>query len=113
MFFHIFRHPSQFREVAVDPGVRTLDGQTFDILFVGTDQGQVLKIVQPVSGGAGRAVLAEDLAVVEGPVLGLTLAAGQLMVTTQDQLIQLPLSRCGVAVTCSACVRLQVGLSTF
>jgi len=99
------QHPSQFREIAVDAGVQTTDGHTFDVLFVGTDRGQVLKIVQPLGGGP--AVLVEDLAVVDGPVLGLSVVGGQLLVTTREQLLQLPLHRCAVALTCSACVRLQ------
>jgi len=99
------QHPSQFREIAVDAGVQTTDGHTFDVLFVGTDRGQVLKIVQPLGGGP--AVLVEDLAVVDGPLLGLSVVGGQLLETTREQLLQLPLHRCAVALTCSACVRLQ------
>ena len=43
--YFTFRYPSQFREIAIDPQIKTSDGQIYDIMFVGTDKGQVLKIV--------------------------------------------------------------------
>ena len=33
-----FRYPSQWREIAIDPQVKTADGQVYDILFIGTDK---------------------------------------------------------------------------
>ena len=39
------RRPSQFRELSVDAQVRTSDGRTNDVLFVGTTDGRILKIV--------------------------------------------------------------------
>ena len=38
---------------------------------------------------------------------GLKLVEGQLIVTTGDELLQLPLHRCSVAVSCSTCVGLR------
>ena len=34
----LFRYPNQWREIAIDPQVKTADGQLFDIIFVGTDK---------------------------------------------------------------------------
>lgn len=76
------RHPSQFREIAVHPRIQTTDGSVYDVLFVGTDRGQVLKLVVPVDRGPtkdqgsvedGSVVLVEELQVVPkgDPVLGL------------------------------------------
>ena len=101
----------------MDAGIHTTDGQVYDVMFVGTDRGQVLKMINPVnrtanptsSPSTSTVVLVEELQVVprQEPVLGLQIVAGQLLVTTSDELLQLPLQRCAVALTCSACVRLQ------
>lgn len=33
-----FRYPSQWREIAIDPQVKTIEGTRYDIMFVGTDK---------------------------------------------------------------------------
>ena len=103
--------------------MKTSDGQIFDIIFVGNDKGQVLKIVnfagQP-SEGQPRAgpVLVEELQVLKygQPVLGLQLSTKKvegkeperrLLVVARDEILVLPLARCSVAASCSACVQLQ------
>ena len=40
-----FSRPSQFREMAVDSQVQTPDGHAFDVVYVGTTKGTILKIV--------------------------------------------------------------------
>ena len=41
------------------------------------------------------------------PILGLKIIEAQLIVTTADEILQLPLHRCSVALSCSTCVGLQ------
>ena len=63
-FFLIFRRPSQFRELSVDPQVRTSDGRTSDVLFVGTTEGRILKIVNtadPTNYRASRYIFSSKL----------------------------------------------------
>ena len=69
----MFRYPSQFREIAIHPGIRTAEGRTFDVMFIGTDRGQVLKIIHSVDGGDTGPLLIEELQVVPPgePILGL------------------------------------------
>jgi len=109
------QYPSQFREIAIHPGIRTAEGRTFDVMFIGTNRGQVLKIIHAVDGSSrdsGGPILIEELQVVppSEPILGLQITSGEqevLLVTTSDELLLLPLHRCSVASSCSACVRLQ------
>ena len=113
------RYPSQFREIAIDPQIKTSDGQIYDIIFVGNDKGQVLKIVnfagQSNQGAGLTPVLVEELQVLKfgEPVLGLQLSSAKaegerrLLVVARDEILALPLARCSVAATCSACVQLQ------
>jgi len=118
-------YPSQFREIAIDPQISTADGQIFDVMFVGNDKGQVLKIVnfagQPTDGSDMPApVLVEELQVLKfgKPVLGLQLSKikkgkdgdqsdRRLLVIARDEILAVPVARCGVAASCSACVQLQ------
>jgi hypothetical protein len=67
-----FRHPSQYREIAVDSQVKTADGQLFDVLFVGTDNGRVLKIVHPTQRAGQTPLLVEEIQVASTaePILG-------------------------------------------
>ena len=39
-FYNIdhFRYPNQWREIAIDPQVKTATGQIYDIIFIGTDK---------------------------------------------------------------------------
>ena len=60
IFINFFRRPSQFRELSVDPQVRTSDGRTSDVLFVGTTEGRILKIVNtadPTNYRASRYII--------------------------------------------------------
>ena len=113
------RYPSQFREIAIDPQIKTSDGQVYDIMFVGTDKGQVLKIVNSANKVPGdktqQPVLVEELQILKfgEPILGLQLSEGSeksdksIVVTARDEILAVPLQRCHVANTCSACVQLQ------
>ena len=90
----------------VDPQVKTPDGRTYDVVFIGTDRGQVLKLINTVETGT---VFVEELQVLvqEEPVLGLQLVVGEVVVVARDVILVVPVERCGVARTCSACVELQ------
>jgi len=118
-------HPSQFREIAVDSQIKTSEGKIYDVMFVATDKGQILKIVNFIEehkqNGSGSEsispVLVEELQVLKfgQPVLGLQIIGGKdvnqdekrLLVIAEDVILTLPLHRCHVATTCSSCVQLQ------
>jgi len=113
-------YPSQWREIATDPQVKTADGQVYDILFIGTDKGQILKIVNTNDKAdevksPQQPILIEELQVLKygEPILNIKITKGSeksprsLLVTSNDEIMSLPLQRCHVATTCSACVALQ------
>ena len=90
----------------------------FHIFFF---QGQVLKIVNTndkteSSKTSQQPILVEELQVLKygEPILNLMISKGteksprSLLVTTSDEIMSVPLQRCHVATTCSACVALQV-----
>ena len=65
------RHPIQFREITVHGQVATPDGQAYDVLFVGTTDGRVLKIVNTAdpsnhrAPGENRPTLVEEIVIFE------------------------------------------------
>ena len=61
-----FSRPSQFKQMAVDSQVQTPDGHAFDVIYVATTKGRILKIVNtadPNGGLAQRPVFIEELMV--------------------------------------------------
>jgi len=111
--------PSQFREMAVDSQVQTPDGHAFDVVYVGTTKGTILKIVNtadPNGDLAQRPVFIEELSVfpnqeavdklkvVRDEVGG----RAKLVALAKDQVAAVPLSRCSlIARSCGVCVALQ------
>ena len=103
------RYPSQWREITIDPQVQTIDGVRYDVVFVGTDKGQVLKIVNlnqntDAVNTAQPPIMIEELQVLKfgDPVLNLMISQGHgntdksLLVTSSSQILSLPLQRCQV-----------------
>ncbi|KAF0304248.1 Semaphorin-1A [Amphibalanus amphitrite] len=109
----------RFTKIAVDPQVRAADGTLYDVLFIATDDGRVLKAVNVASGAArptAEPLIVEELAVfpTAATITNLLVSRqpGQpprLIVVTDDEIRAVPLSRCGAGRVghCSACVRLQ------
>ncbi|KAL3181395.1 hypothetical protein MRX96_036949 [Rhipicephalus microplus] len=82
----------RFTYIAVDPQVETVSGKKYDVLFIGTDTGRVLKAVN----GA--------------PVTNLLVhrPQGRLVVVTHSEIQAVPLFSCHrYAATCADCVALQ------
>ncbi|XP_043238137.1 semaphorin-1A-like isoform X1 [Amphibalanus amphitrite] len=109
----------RFTKIAVDPQVRAADGTLYDVLFIATDDGRVLKAVNVASGAArptAEPLIVEELAVfpTAATITNLLVSRqpGQpprLIVVTDDEIRAVPLSRCGAGRVghCSACVRLR------
>ena len=105
--------------MAVDSQVRTPDGQAFDVIYVGTTKGRVLKIVNtadPNGGLAQRPVFIEELILYPSsvPVDKLKVVRDEqggrakLVVLTKDQVAAVPLARCSLlAKSCGVCIALQ------
>ena len=104
-----------FTSIAVDGQVATPDGSTFDVIFVGTSTGQLLKAVNclsPKSVTNTRTVIIEELEVAASLIKSITVVrtakgSGHVLVATRDTIRSLPLYRCEKARSCAECVALQ------
>lgn len=105
----------RFTYITVDPQVETVSGKKYDVLFIGTDVGRVLKVVN-VAGGAGGSppVLVEDVRIFRNgaPVTNLLVhrnpREAKLIVVTHSEIQAVPLFGCQrYAGSCADCVGLQ------
>ncbi|XP_015594724.1 semaphorin-1A isoform X2 [Cephus cinctus] len=109
----------RFTKVAVDPQVKALDGKAYDILYVGTDDGRVVKALNvqaPNSRENVAPVIVSDVqvlrygqAIKDLQVIHLAGEASKLMVIADSEIRAVPLHHCDstAANSCVACVVLQ------
>lgn len=113
----------RFTQIAVDPQVKVPGGKTYDVLFIGTDTGKVIKAVNAMSADSRhgvRPVVIEEIQVFAGhvPVRGLhvlhnnnggKVQEGRLIVVADGEVQSLRLHRCdsNKISSCSECVALQ------
>ena len=95
-------------QVAVHWQVKAADGRYYDVLFIGTNNGHVLKAVNKGHSDI-QTVVIEDLNVFEdkSPVVSLKLIVGEevegmekLIVVSKNEVKALPLHRCHEKTTC-------------
>ncbi|XP_048733618.1 semaphorin-1A-like isoform X2 [Ostrea edulis] len=100
-------------QIAVDWQVHAGDGRYYDVIFVGTDDGRVLKVINKGRGSNVETVVIENLQVFpeEYVVTGLKIyrANGKekLIVVSKEKVISVPLHQCEHQDSCRSCVRLQ------
>ncbi|XP_023230473.1 semaphorin-1A-like [Centruroides sculpturatus] len=103
--------------IAVDPQIETADGKKYDVLFIGTDNGKVIKALNAGSANANGKVIPviiEEIQVFSSktPITNLlvyhTLYNNRLMVVSHREIVTIPLHNCKQrARTCRDCVGLQ------
>ncbi|XP_013772370.1 semaphorin-1A-like isoform X3 [Limulus polyphemus] len=107
----------RYTYITVDPQIETVDGNRYDVLFIGTDNGKVIKVVNAASAsGDGKVVpvIIEEVTVFQNgaPITSLLVYNSafqfKLVVVSQDEIYSIPLHDCErYASTCSDCVGLQ------
>ncbi|XP_029677618.1 semaphorin-1A-like isoform X2 [Formica exsecta] len=109
----------RFTKVVVDPQVKALDGKAYDMLYIGTDDGRVLKALNtraPETRDSVGQVIVSDVqvlkfgqAVKELLVVHLAGEASKLVVFADSEIRAVPLHHCDspAAATCRSCVALQ------
>ncbi|XP_059082313.1 semaphorin-1A-like [Tigriopus californicus] len=107
----------KFTVIAVDPQVSTPYGESYDVLFVGTTRGQVLKIITAKDLRKTEPVIIEDIQVFPHSIAVTNVQVvrdqsqdvDQLIVLSNHEVKSLPLNRCTASVlqTCSSCVALR------
>ena len=63
---------SRFTSLAVDPQVGTTEGKTFDVIFVGTTRGRVIKAINAAAAdqrGAVNTIVIEELQVFDSNIV--------------------------------------------
>lgn len=105
---------------------RAVGGAMYNMIFIGTDDGRVLKLINTVDGRDVSSVLIETVRVfpTRAAVQNLLVYSreisnavdddqtstsddSKLVVVSQDEVKSLPLHYCSNRTTCSSCVRLQ------
>lgn len=109
----------RFTKIAVDQQVRTPDGKAYDVLFIGTDDGKVIKALNSASFDSSEtvdSVVIEELQVLPPgvPVKNLYVVRmdgddSKLVVVSDDEILAIKLHRCGSdkITNCRECVSLQ------
>ncbi|XP_053211926.1 semaphorin-1A-like isoform X2 [Panonychus citri] len=111
----------RFTKITVDSQVETVSGSRFDVLFIGTTDGHVLKVINSASNAPNGhenynktlPVVITEIPVFPGrPVVNLmihrTLFESKLIVVSDGEVQGIPLSKCEKrANSCGKCVALQ------
>ncbi|XP_076300986.1 semaphorin-1A isoform X3 [Lasioglossum baleicum] len=109
----------RFTKVAVDSQVKALDGKTYDILYIGTDDGRILKALNTRAADSlnnvGQVIVSDVQVLKYGQaiqdllVVHLAGEASKLVVFADSEIRAVPLHHCDApaASTCAACVALQ------
>ncbi|KAL9927449.1 LOW QUALITY PROTEIN: semaphorin 1a [Glossina fuscipes fuscipes] len=118
----------RFTQIAVDAQIKTPGGKTYDVIFVGTDHGKIIKSVNAESADSDKkvtSVVIEEIDVLpkSEPIRNLEIVRtmqydqakdgsyddGKLVIVTDSQVIAIQLHRChnDKITSCSECVALQ------
>lgn len=102
-----------FTAITVDPQIQGLDGNFYDVIFVGTDDGRVLKIANIIGKNGTHAeakVITETQVLATGqPVrqLSVSRSTGSLVVVGDGRIVATPLHHCKKITHCRKCLSLQ------
>ncbi|XP_021930955.1 semaphorin-1A isoform X2 [Zootermopsis nevadensis] len=109
----------RFTKIAVDQQVRTPDGKAYDVLFIGTDDGKVIKVLNSASFDSDKSVnsvvieeiqvLPPSVAVKNLYVVRMDGEESKLVVVSDDEIQAVKLQRCNSdkITNCRECVALQ------
>lgn len=99
----------KFTTIAVDPQVETASGKIYDVIFIGTDKGQVLKMVN--TGNAVNenkpVVISEQQVLPYGTrikELKISKSTQTLIIVADDFIKSIPLHNCSALQQCSQCI---------
>ncbi|VDO64928.1 unnamed protein product [Heligmosomoides polygyrus] len=92
-------------QIAVLPHVDSVNGQHYDIIYIGTSDGRVLKLIETV----GNTTVIESITVFSRtiPVVNLLTTPRQLVVVSSDEVATIDVHHCNEPDSCNRCVALQ------
>lgn len=104
----------RFSAITIDPQIRSMDGKFYDIIFVGTDDGRVIKFVNMLSGDDTEEVLPVVISEIQvlqpgTPVTQLTISrkTATVVVVGTGHVVAIPLNHCHRITRCRDCIRFQ------
>jgi semaphorin 6 len=101
----------RFTAITVEQQVKTINNQYLDVLYIGTDDGKVLKAVNiPNADTAKAIVISENTVLPHGAAvkqLKLAPGYGKIVVVGKDEVRLTTLNHCSTVTGCSECVELQ------
>lgn len=102
----------KFTSIAVDAQVENLNGKSYDVVFVGTDDGQVLKLINAASASSlsenKPVVISENQVLPKGTrikELRISKITQQLIIVSDNTVVSIPLHNCSVYNHCSECTK--------
>ena len=113
---------SRFTAIAVDPQIMTTAGKAYDIVFIGTTRGRVLKVINAKSAQSKedvKTVVIEELQLFSPNTIikelkvmndlrgGGQKSLGRLAVMSENEIRSFSVQRCDRATSCEECVALQ------
>lgn len=99
----------KFTSIAIDAQVETMSGKIYDVLYIGTDNGQVLKVINAgTTIEENRAIVVSEQQVLPLGVrikeLKISQATQSLVVVADDYIKVIPLHNCSALSQCSQCL---------
>ncbi|XP_050541171.1 semaphorin-1A-like [Daktulosphaira vitifoliae] len=105
---------SRLTSIVVDNQVAGLKGQHYDILFMGTDDGRLIKGSLHTNKGSPEFIPVEEVILIpNSPVRSLNLIkstsnkSGRIVATFDQDVVSIPLERCNLKTSCQECIELQ------
>ena len=104
--------PDLTKVVAIG-GVKSVErNQTYDVIYVGRNDGKVVKLIKTSNAYNLDSVLIESISVFDNPPTGIQalwplLESNELVVVGSDRVAKIPLYHCDRQTSCSRCVALR------
>ncbi|CAI4221806.1 unnamed protein product [Auanema sp. JU1783] len=92
-------------QITVLSGVKSVSGQKYNILYLGTSDGRIMKTIS--IDGNSTIIESTNVFGKTNPVVNLLSKEDQLVIVSPDEIAALPLHHCGQQTSCSRCVGLQ------
>ncbi|PAV62326.1 hypothetical protein WR25_12440 isoform D [Diploscapter pachys] len=96
---------AQLTQIAVLPQIQSVNGQKFDVIYLGTVDGNVLKVVN--TGDNVTVVQMTKIFAHPQPVVNLLTKSQQLVVVSSNEIAAIGVQQCEQQTSCSRCVQLQ------
>ncbi|CAH1153239.1 unnamed protein product [Phaedon cochleariae] len=101
----------RFTAVAVDGQVRTIDDETYDVVYIGTDNGKVLKMVNipGINSTKAHVISENEVFSINTPIRQLKTAPGygRVIAVTKDEVKLITLNHCETIHHCNECMELR------